>query len=155
MKTLEDRLGKLEARVRRFLAIACLLSVGLIGAFALEAFSVPPASSATESGEVGSLRVESGTLVIDREKIWKLGNPKGCAGHRGIKSGVVKFAERFQSPPEVVVGLTTFDFTNDGADLRMWLAVDEVTEDSFVYTFTTWCDTSLAYARATWMAVGG
>ena len=154
MAKIETRLGALEARVRRLTLLAALALVGSIGILALQTLPQETRVEASETTGNTGLRVETGTLMIKSDRIWTLDKPSGCGGHRGDKRRRVDFAESFSSPPQIALGLTTFDLVDTGGDYRIWLSVEEVTPDFFTYTFTTWCDTALSLAKANWIAGG-
>ena len=117
MGKIEDRLGKLESRVGRFTAFAVLALIGIVGALAFEKLPQDLAQAASEQKGHGELRVESGTLTIKSDRIRELEKFDGCAGHRGAKKQIVRFVQSFSNPPQMVLGLSTFDLVSTGADL--------------------------------------
>jgi len=73
-------------------------------------------------------------------------------GDREARSWV-GFSECFLSPPVVQVGLSMWD-VDQGANQRMDIAAEEVTEAGFSLVFRTWGDTRVARVRADWIALG-
>lgn len=65
----------------------------------------------------------------------------------------VQFNQPFKTKPVVHVGLDMWDqcnSTNQRGDLR----TEKVDETGFDVVFTTWSDTRIARARASWLAIG-
>lgn len=73
-------------------------------------------------------------------------------GEREVR-GWVEFSEPFLTAPAVTVGLSMWDVDN-GANQRMDVTAEDVTEDGFAIVFRTWGDTKVARVRADWMALG-
>lgn len=65
----------------------------------------------------------------------------------------VSFAERFLSPPSVVLGMTMWDISN-AANARADLVAEDVAEAGFAVLFKTWGDTRIARVRVGWQAIG-
>ena len=65
----------------------------------------------------------------------------------------MRFPEPFADPPVVTVGLSEIDIDRD-RDARIRIEINDVYPDSFIYSFSTWGDSQVNSASATWMAVG-
>lgn len=65
----------------------------------------------------------------------------------------VAFSETFRSPPAVTVALELLDMHN-GANHRHVIKAETITNEGFEVVFTTWGDTRIARARASWTATG-
>lgn len=66
---------------------------------------------------------------------------------------VVAFSEPFVKPPTVQIGFSMWDIAN-GANTRVDLVAEGITETEFTIKFQTWGDTKIARLRANWMAIG-
>lgn len=73
-------------------------------------------------------------------------------GPRESRKTIV-FSEAFQEPPSVHVGLSLWDVA-EGANARIEIVAEAVTETGFDLVFRTWGDTRVARARAAWQAIG-
>ncbi|PWG17718.1 H-type lectin domain-containing protein [Salibaculum griseiflavum] len=65
----------------------------------------------------------------------------------------VDFTESFRQPPAVQVAPSMWDISNE-AFARLDLKAEEITEEGFMITCSTWGDTKIARMRVNWMAIG-
>ena len=102
---------------------------------------------------MGKVRVQTGRVRINRAHLPELLQPN-CSSHveRGEKQGRVDFQEPFTSTPKVIMALSAID-VSDGANGRFHVIVKSAGAKGFEYKFVTWCDTSLHWAEAHWIAV--
>ncbi len=63
------------------------------------------------------------------------------------------FAEPFQSPPVVTVGISMWDMDHK-TNSRVDVTAENVTALGFDIVFRTWADTHIARIRADWLAIG-
>jgi len=90
--------------------------------------------------------VASGSFSTMDVRSWS--NPKSN------NSATVSFESgRFSRPPTVLVALTMLDMAGN-ADLRLKVGVDHVTKDGFRWDLSTWDDSTLYAASASWIALG-
>lgn len=99
------------------------------------------------------LLIDDGEVVISNKNIPKLSNPEGCEANRGLINQVINFKKSFNTPPKVMMALSTIDF-RDGTDHRITLKINNITKENFTINFNTWCDTSISNAKANWIAIG-
>jgi len=134
----------------------------LIGKLTLEAKkasqfvekTVKRISNIAESVERGNIVItDGGELTLSSVNNEGLNNPSGCVANRGYNKHQILFSQSFLEPPQVIASLSSLDF-RDGTDHRIQLKISNITKQSFVINFNTWCDTKLSMAKATWLAVG-
>lgn len=65
----------------------------------------------------------------------------------------VKFSENFLKPPSIQIGFGMWDIAN-GANTRVDIEAENITESGFTIKFQTWGDTQIARMRANWIAIG-
>ncbi|GGG80472.1 hypothetical protein GCM10011415_32320 [Salipiger pallidus] len=65
----------------------------------------------------------------------------------------VTFSERYREPPTVQVALSLWDM-DQGANIRADVQAENVTATGFELVFRTWCDSRVARARMSWLAIG-
>lgn len=112
-------------------------------------------------------RIESGALnPLHHKRDSTLLHTGSCpeeGGRRGDLGISVSFDKPFTEKPKVLVSLNWIDHVIDGwkgtkvnNNLRIAVEVVEnsVTVDGFKYNFFTYCNTAIAYARASWIAYG-
>ena len=110
---------------------------------------------------ISALRVQVGFVSISSKEFPALGKPpSGCpewtaGGTRGLykSAGRVDFQEPFASPPKVIMALSTIDIGAPNVNARIHVAVTKVDTTGFNYDFFTWCDTTIYWSRASWIAV--
>lgn len=73
-------------------------------------------------------------------------------GDRSLELPVL-FTTPFSAVPNVTVGLTGIDSAHD-QNLRLLFAVQDVTLKGFTLVCSTWGDTHIARASASWQALG-
>ena len=73
-------------------------------------------------------------------------------GDRAVREEIV-FEKPFGEIPNITLGLTGIDSAQD-KNLRFSLTPIEVSRTGFAIEFTTWDDTRIARASASWQAVG-
>lgn len=66
---------------------------------------------------------------------------------------LVEFSTSFASVPVVKVDLSMWDMSN-AANMRVDVAAESVTTDSFAVVFRTWGDSKVARVRVGWLAFG-
>ena len=97
--------------------------------------------------------VDTGTVVIDQNKIPSLSKPDGCEANRGLINQQIRFANRFSTPPTVMTSFQFLDF-GKGVDHRLKTQVTNVTTMGFTLSFNTWCDTKMSHSELQWLAIG-
>lgn len=65
----------------------------------------------------------------------------------------ISFSRAFANVPCVTLGLTGIDAAHD-QNLRFWLKALDVKKEGFSIAFSTWSDTHIARATASWQAIG-
>lgn len=65
----------------------------------------------------------------------------------------IEFCTTFADVPLINLGLTGIDSAHD-QNLRFWLQARDVTPKGFAIEFSTWGDTHIARAAASWQAIG-
>lgn len=98
-----------------------------------------------------AVTIDSGSFIIHKSEIPKLVNPAGCEANRGVIEVPVDLNALFLEPPKVVAGIVGLDFRK-GSDHRLKVSVTNITKDSFMLSFFTWCDTKISYAEINWLA---
>ena len=108
-------------------------------------------------------QVFTGRVRIHRDQIPNLESiplshcPKSPEkAYRGIVNGRVNFPQPFSSPPEVLMALTQIGIGDIAAERGLRLTVEpaHIDEKGFNYSLYTWCNTQIAAAIASWIAVG-
>ena len=118
---------------------------------------------ATLQNKAKEVRVQVGFVSISSKEFPALGKPpSGCpewtaGGSRGLykSAGRVDFQEPFASEPKVIMALSTIDIGAPNVNARVHVAVTKVDTTGFNYDFFTWCDTTIHWSRASWIAVAG
>lgn len=82
-------------------------------------------------------------------------------GARGQVNKLIEFKRPFKEKPTVILALNRIDHVIDGwegtvsgKNLRIAADVVEITTTGFRYNLKTWCNSSIAEARASWIAFG-
>lgn len=107
----------------------------------------------TVRNDNGLMQVQSGYVSLSSQKFPELTQSKQCNGKKGIIENTIKFDSPFLSTPHVLASFQTLDFAN-GPDHRLKASVTNITKNSFVISFYTWCDTRLSQASLSWLAIG-
>jgi len=95
-------------------------------------------------------RMESGRITMHSdESEWRLHEGEG---NRSADK-IVHFQAPFQSPPQVIVGLTMVDIERN-RNARLAVEVTDVQTGSCQVEFKTWLDTLVWGAEASWIAFG-
>lgn len=102
---------------------------------------------------VNYITSSSGTLRLDKSSHTDLISDGKCDRKRGIFEQKVHFGTAFIQPPDVVLAINGLD-VRAGKDARFKSEIVNVDKDGFTFNAYTWCDTSVAYAELTWLAVG-
>ncbi|KAG0641499.1 hypothetical protein HOY80DRAFT_721599 [Tuber brumale] len=67
-------------------------------------------------------------------------------------SNIITFAKPFVAPPRLPLGLNSLDIRND-TNIRVVATASEITKESFKARISTWGDTTLYSAGASWLEV--
>lgn len=96
------------------------------------------------------MKIQSGEHQASKENMdWELHKGHGSRTFRET----VKFAEPFQVPPTVVVGLTMFDIHAE-QNARLMVYVVKAEFNQFTIEYRTWASSRVLEARASWFAYG-
>lgn len=102
---------------------------------------------------ISKVHLETGILTLSNRTQPNLSSPNGCEANRGLVKEKVLFTKPFVVAPEILASFYLLDFA-DGSDHRLKLEISEVTNTSFIITYTTWCDTRISQSKAKWLAIG-
>lgn len=73
-------------------------------------------------------------------------------GARQVRAHV-EFSESFRAPPAVTTTISMFDISN-GANARVDVHPEAITNNGFAVICRTWSDTRIARVRVAWQALG-
>ncbi len=103
-------------------------------------------------------RVEGGQLSVHYSETPSIRDTNSCEagdkGFRGLKNKRVNFQVPFNEAPTVLVGIQSYDMSDDNGAMRLQVRAHSIDSSGFSYNFVTWCYTSLYSANATWIAIG-
>lgn len=98
-----------------------------------------------------TLGIDQGDVVLfsdfeDGGEMWTGEGPR-------LARRAVRFSERFDAPPSVMVSMSMWDFGHD-SNIRADVQAEEITRDGFDIVFRSWGDTRVARVRVAWQALG-
>lgn len=95
------------------------------------------------------MKIQSGTFTFDAKAFPHLANPKP-PGDRTAQDNV-NFPVAFRGVPTVSVSLNRLD-SGHGANTRVLVHTDSITNDGFELLLTTWWDGVIHSAGVSWIA---